>query len=160
MLNAVIPAGERYGYLTLELPKLVELEDTTCMMEIVLGASEYFVAGPPEYTRIKFSWDNQLPMLPSGSFYARTYNFLINAGQSMNLANYNYYSRNAHKAILAALGWPWQADSGPSITGWTRMGICSIIRQSRMLTTSCYRSIWMITNRNMEPHCCMMEDLL
>ena len=39
VLNAVIPAGERYGYLTLELPKLVELEDTTCMMEIVLGAS-------------------------------------------------------------------------------------------------------------------------
>ena len=113
VLNAVIPAGERYGYLTLELPKLVELEDTTCMMEIVLGASEYFVAGPPECTRIKFSWDNQLPMLPSGSFYARTYNFLINAGQSMNLANYNYYSRNAHKAILAALGWPWQADQWP-----------------------------------------------
>ena len=46
----LFPAGERYGYLTLELPKLVELEDTTCMMEIVLGASEYFVAGPPEYT--------------------------------------------------------------------------------------------------------------
>ena len=113
VLNAVIPAGERYGYLTLELSKLAQLEDTTCMMEIMLGASEYFVAGPPEYTRVRFSWDNQLPMLPSGTFYARTYNFLINAGQSMNLATYTHYSRNAHKAILAALGWPWQADQWP-----------------------------------------------
>ena len=39
----------------------------------------------------------------------------------MNLANYNYYSRNAHKAILAALGWPWQADQWPQynrMDGW------------------------------------------
>ncbi|MFR4038088.1 MAG: hypothetical protein ACLTZT_10010 [Butyricimonas faecalis] len=54
VLDAVIPAGERYGYIALELPKLVQLEDTTCMMEIMLGASEYFVAGPPEYTRLVF----------------------------------------------------------------------------------------------------------
>lgn len=113
VLDAVIPAGERYGYMALELPRLSQLDDTTCMMDIRLNASEHFVAGPEEYSRIVFSWDNQLPMLPTGTFYARTYNFLINAGQSMNLANYNYYSRNAHRAILAALGWPWQAERWP-----------------------------------------------
>ena len=51
VLNAVIPAGERYGYISLELPRLTQLEDTTCVMEIVLNASEYFVEGPPEYSR-------------------------------------------------------------------------------------------------------------
>lgn len=87
VLNAVIPAGERYGYLTLELSKLAQLEDTTCMMEIMLGASEYFVAGPPEYTRVRFSWDNQLPMLPSGTFLCQDLQFLDQCGTKYEFSN-------------------------------------------------------------------------
>ncbi len=53
VLNAVIPAGERYGYLTLELPKLVELEDTTYDGNCV-GCFEYFVAGPRNIHALSF----------------------------------------------------------------------------------------------------------
>ena len=90
ILDAVIPAGSAYGSISIELAKLPALDSTTCVLELVLSGSAYFAQGPKDRIRMKFSWDNQLPMPPSNSsFYPRTYNYLINAGQSMTRTNYD-----------------------------------------------------------------------
>lgn len=123
ILDAKIPAGEAFGNIRIELAKLPELETLTCVLELVLEASSDFVKGPQEYTRLRFTWDNQLPMPRSGTFYCRTYNYLINAGQSMNLSTYDYYSKNAHKAILEALDWPWESEKWPAYNNRDPLGL-------------------------------------
>ncbi|PXZ43982.1 hypothetical protein DMB45_08405 [Sanguibacteroides justesenii] len=123
ILEAVVPAGEAFGKISIEVTKLPALETETCVLELVLTTSDDFAKGPKEYIRAKFMFDNQLPMPRSGTFYCRTYNYLIAAGQSMNLANYNYYSKNAHKAILEALDWPWESDKWPAYNNRDPLGL-------------------------------------
>ncbi|MCL2561230.1 MAG: DUF4843 domain-containing protein [Rikenellaceae bacterium] len=123
ILEAVIPAGELFGHIRFELFKTPGLDTEQKELFIELTASEDLARGTNEYIKAQLSWHNMLPMPPIGTFECRTYNFLINNGQSMNLADYSYYSSNAHLAILEALNWPKEPELWPRYNSGVVNGI-------------------------------------
>ncbi|MDD3034430.1 MAG: DUF4843 domain-containing protein [Bacteroidales bacterium] len=113
--EALIPAGQTYGRIRFVLTRDVALDDAAVMVAIRLKDSEDLKVGSNEYRKGILTWSNMLAMFPASSSYTRTYNCIILTPLSKISTSRAYYSPNAHKAILDALGWPityWPAYSG------------------------------------------------
>lgn len=106
ILNAIIPAGSRYGRIRFELTRDVALDIASVKVGIKLKDSDDLKVGSNEYMKGVLTWSNMLPMFPSSSSYVRTYNCIVLTPLTKTSSSNTYYSPNAHKAILDALGWP------------------------------------------------------
>ena len=106
ILHAVIPAGSRYGRIRFELTRDVALDNASVKVGIKLKDSDDLKVGSNEYMKGVLTWSNMLPMFPSSSSYVRTYNCIVLTPLTKTSTSITYYSPNAHKAILDALGWP------------------------------------------------------
>lgn len=104
--EAVIPADSIYGHIRVKMYNVAELNDSTYELTIKIRGNEQLAAGPKEYVTARLTWDNKIPT-PTGN-YRRVYNTLIKSP----LSNYfstsmTYYSPNALRAIVSALGDDW-----------------------------------------------------
>ncbi len=106
IVEALIPAGESYGRIRFELERKEVLDSTTIKVGIRLKDSEDLKVGSNEYMTGVLSWSNMLPMFTNTANYIRTYNCIVLTPLAKTSAVNTYYSPNAHKAILDALGWP------------------------------------------------------
>ena len=107
ILDAVIPAGEIYGRLRVEIKKHANLDNESDSITLYIRDSKDLPAGPKEYTKGTLVFNNTLPGIPTiSSHYAGTYNYFILSNSSKAAGNLKAYSPNAHKAILEAMGWP------------------------------------------------------
>ncbi len=102
--EAVIPAGEKYGYLKVNLKNVEELDTETYELWISLTGNEQLAAGPADYIQAYLSWNNQIPQ-PTNSNQIRTYNMLVKGMASFVATSISCYSPNALRAIVAATGW-------------------------------------------------------
>lgn len=113
--EALIPAGKTYGRIRFVLTRDVALDNAAVMVAIRLKDSDDLKVGSNEYKKGILTWSNMLARFPSSSSYTRTYNCIILTPLTKTSTSLAYYSPNAHKAILDALGWPttyWPAYSG------------------------------------------------
>lgn len=106
ILEAKIPAGERYGYIRFELYRSQDLDNSSVKVSLELLNSDVLKVGSNEYKLGTLTWTNQLPMFPNSANYIRTYNMILLSPLAKTSAVNSYYSTNAHKAILDALNWP------------------------------------------------------
>ncbi|OFY89926.1 MAG: hypothetical protein A2266_02150 [Bacteroidetes bacterium RIFOXYA12_FULL_40_10] len=106
IVDAIIPAGEYYGRIRFELTRDVALDNASVKVGIKLKDSDDLKVGSNEYCKGVLSWSNMLPKFPASSSYTRTYNCIVLSPLSKLSTVITYYSPNAHKAILEALGWP------------------------------------------------------
>lgn len=106
ILNAIIPAGSRYGRIRFELTRDAALDNASVKVGLLLKDSDDLKVGSNEYMKGVLTWSNMLPMFPSSSSYVRTYNCIVLTPLTKTSTSNTYYSPNAHKAILYALGWP------------------------------------------------------
>ena len=106
ILHAVIPAGSRYGRVRFELTRDAALDNASVKVGIKLKDSDDLKVGSNEYMKGVLTWSNMLPMYPNSSNFIRTYNCIVLTPLSKTSSANTYYSPNAHKAILDALGWP------------------------------------------------------
>ena len=106
ILNAIIPAGSRYGRIRFELTRDAALDNASVKVGLLLKNSDDLKVGSNEYMKGVLTWSNMLPMYPSSSSYVRTYNCIVLTPLTKTSTSNTYYSPNAHKAILDALGWP------------------------------------------------------
>ncbi len=106
IVDAVIPANSHYGRIRFQLTRDSALDTVSVAVAVKLKDSDDLKVGSNEYSKGLLSWSNMLPMFPVSSFYTRTYNLIILTPLSRTSTSIAYYSPNAHKAILDALGWP------------------------------------------------------
>ncbi len=106
IVDAVIPAGKQYGRIRFELTRDVALDDASVTVAIKLTDSKDLKVGSNEYKKGVLTWSNMLARFPASSSYTRTYNCIILSSLSKTSTSLTFYSPNAHKAILDALGWP------------------------------------------------------
>ena len=106
VVDALLPAGARYGRIRFELYRDPVLDNQSVKVYIKLKNSEDLKVGSNEYMKGILTWSNMLPMFPVSSIYVRTYNCIILTPLTKTSTSIAYYSPNAHKAILDALGWP------------------------------------------------------
>lgn len=106
IIEAVIPAGKQYGRIRFELTRDPALDNELVKVGIILKDSDDLKVGSNEYKKGVLTWSNMLPMFPNSGSYIRTYNCIILSPLSKLSTSSTYYSPNAHKAILDALGWP------------------------------------------------------
>jgi hypothetical protein len=106
ILEALIPAGEQFGRIRFELTRDDALDTTSVKVTILLKDSEDLKVGSNEYRKGVLNWSNMIQMFPVSSYYTRTYNCIVLTPLSKTSTSVAYYSPNAHKAILEALGWP------------------------------------------------------
>lgn len=104
VLEAVIPANEKYGYIRIKLNNVPELAEDTYEMSIKIDNSQDLLKGPKEYITAHISWDNKIQAPPSNN-YRRSYNMLIKGLANFIATQATVYSPNALKAIVSALGW-------------------------------------------------------
>lgn len=104
--EAKIPAGEHYGYIRFELFRDAALDNSTVKVTVELENSDDLKVGSNEYKLGSLNWTNMLPMFPVSANYVRTYNCILLSPIAKTSTSVAYYSPNAHKAILDALGWP------------------------------------------------------
>lgn len=100
--ESVIPADSIYGYVRLKLYNVTG--DSTFVLQLKLNASDELKLGPSSYLTAQVSWNNSLPA-PANSYTRRTYNMLIKGTSAFASTSTSYYSPNALKVIVAALGW-------------------------------------------------------
>ncbi|MFA5713468.1 MAG: DUF4843 domain-containing protein [Bacteroidales bacterium] len=105
IVEAKIPAGQRYGYIRFELYRDPSLDDAMVQVAVELKESDHLKIGSNEYKRGVLTWSNMLPMFPASANYIRTYNMILLSPLAKTSAVNDYYSPNAHKAMLDALGW-------------------------------------------------------
>lgn len=103
--EAVVPAGEQYGYIRFVLSRDEALDSISVDVAIELIESEDFKVGSKEYSKGVLNWSNTLPMFPATASHRRTYNMIVLSPLTNMSTSKAYYSTNAHKAILDALGW-------------------------------------------------------
>lgn len=106
IVDALIPAGKQYGRIRFELTRDVALNNSSVKVAIMLKDSKDLSVGSNEYRKGVLTWSNMLPMFPNSSSYIRTYNCIVLTPLTKTSSSNTYYSPNAHKAILDALGWP------------------------------------------------------
>lgn len=106
IIDAVIPAGKFYGRVRFELTRDIALNNTSVKVAFKLVDSPDLKVGSNEYRKGVLTWSNMLAMFPSTSSYVRTYNCIVLSPLTKTSTSAVYYSPNAHKAILDALGWP------------------------------------------------------
>ncbi len=106
IVDALIPAGKQYGRIRFQLNRDVALDNSAVKVTIKLKDSDDLKVGSNEYKKGVLTWSNMLAMFTSTSSYIRTYNCIILTPLSKTSTSITYYSPNAHKAILDALGWP------------------------------------------------------
>jgi hypothetical protein len=106
IVDALIPAGKQYGRIRFELTRDVALDNASVKVSLMLKDSKDFKVGSIEYKKGVLTWSNMLAKFPASSSYTRTYNCIILSPLTKTSTVITYYSPNAHKAILEALGWP------------------------------------------------------
>lgn len=106
LVDAVIPAGEMYGRIRFELTRDESLDNKSVKVVFSLVDSPDLKVGSNEYKKGVLNWSNMLPMFPTSAAFIRTYNCIILSPLTKLGTSIAYYSPNAHKAILDALGWP------------------------------------------------------
>ncbi|MBQ8502167.1 MAG: DUF4843 domain-containing protein [Bacteroides sp.] len=104
ILESVIPADEREGYIRIKLANTSELTTTSYQLKVELLASEDFKLGPKEYLTAVLTWNNVLPK-PTNTHLIRSYNMIVKGETSYISTSLNSYSTSAHLAIVDALGW-------------------------------------------------------
>ncbi len=102
--EAVIPAGEKYGYIKVNLKNTEELSTETYELWISLRGNDQLAEGPDEYVWAHLSWNSQIPE-PPHNYLKRTYNMLVKGMSSFISTSLACYSPNALRAIVAATGW-------------------------------------------------------
>jgi len=115
IVDAVIPAGKRYGRIRFELTRDAALDKASVKVSFRLLDSKDLKVGSNEYKNGTLTWSNMLAMYPNSSSYIRTYNCIVLTPLTKTSTANTYYSPNAHKAILDALGWP--VGYWPTYTG-------------------------------------------
>ena len=106
IVDAVIPAGKQYGRIRFELTRDAALDKASVKVSFRLLDSKDLKVGSNEYKNGTLTWSNMLAMYPNSSSYIRTYNCIVLTPLTKTSTAITYYSPNAHKAILDALGWP------------------------------------------------------
>lgn len=106
IVDALIPAGKQYGRIRFELTRDVALDNASVKVTLRLKNSEDLKVGSNEYCKGVLTWSNMLAKFPASSSYTRTYNCIVLTPLTKTSTVITYYSPNAHKAILDALGWP------------------------------------------------------
>lgn len=104
ILESRIPAHKAYGHIMVRVKNMEELQDATYELYFKLQPSKELAVGPKEYITAKLSWNNQVDE-PMVSHHIRTYNMMINSPADYVSTSKSYYSPNALKAIVGALGW-------------------------------------------------------
>lgn len=104
IIEAIIPANEYMGHIRIKLHKTEELENTTCILTLLLTNSNELSAGPKEYITSQLSWNNQIPS-PPNTAYMRTYNMIIAGEANFMSPSNNSYSNRALRVIVDALSW-------------------------------------------------------
>lgn len=115
IVDALIPAGKQYGRIRFELTRDVALDNASVKVAVKLKDSKDLKVGSNECCKGVLTWSNMLAKFPASSSYTRTYNCIILTPLTKTSTAITYYSPNAHKAILDALGWP--INYWPSYTG-------------------------------------------
>ena len=110
IVDAVIPAGEREGFIRINIANTAELLTTSYQLKLTLQESPDFKLGPKEYLNAILTWNNILPA-PTNSNLKRSYNMLINSSLAFTSMSMNNYSTSAHLAIVDALGWDDWGDA-------------------------------------------------
>lgn len=103
--EAVIPAGQEYGYIRILLKRDEALDTTSVDLFLELTDSEDLKVGPKEYTKGKLNWSNMIPMFPVDANHTRTYNMIVHSPLAKTATGVAYYSPNAHRAVVESLGW-------------------------------------------------------
>ncbi|HCV14859.1 MAG TPA: hypothetical protein DF637_00785 [Rikenellaceae bacterium] len=106
IVDALIPAGKQYGRIRFELSRDAALDNASVKVAIILKDSDDLKVGSNEYKKGILTWSNMLPMFPNSASYIRTFNCIVLTPLTKTSTSNTYYSPNAHKAILDALGWP------------------------------------------------------
>ena len=104
ILEGVIPAGEREGFVRIKIANTAELQTTSYQLKVVLQETEDFKLGPKGYLTAMLMWNNNLPA-PTNSNLKRSYNMLVYSSLAFTSTSLNNYSTSAHMAIVDALGW-------------------------------------------------------
>lgn len=104
IVESFVPANELYGHILVNVKNSEVLQDATYELYLNLVSSEELAAGPKEYITARLSWNNQIEE-PTNPYHIRTYNMMIKSSAVFTSTSKNYYSPNALKAIVAALGW-------------------------------------------------------
>lgn len=103
--SAVVPAGERNGYITVKLVKTEELQgDVTYSLALRLLPSAELKLSDKRYLNCRLEWTNNLP-LPTHNNHLRSYNMLIAGMANFASTSNACLSTNGLLAIVAALGW-------------------------------------------------------
>lgn len=104
ILEGVIPAGEREGFVRIKIANTAELQTTSYQLKVMLQETEDFKLGPKGYLTAMLMWNNNLPA-PTNSNLKRSYNMLVYSSLAFTSTSLNNYSTSAHMAIVDALGW-------------------------------------------------------
>lgn len=110
IVDAVIPAGEREGFIRINIANTAELLETSYQLKLTLQESADFKLGPKEYLNAILMWNNILPA-PTNNNLKRSYNMLIAGEANFISTSLNSYSTSAHLAIVDALGWDDWGDA-------------------------------------------------
>ena len=110
IVDAVIPAGEREGFIRINIANKAELLSTSYQLKLTLKESADFKLGPKEYLNAILTWNNVLPV-PTHKQLLMSYNMLINSSLSFSSNSNKNYSTSAHLAIVDALGWDDWGDA-------------------------------------------------
>jgi len=110
IVDAVIPAGEREGFIRINIANTAELLTTSYQLKLTLQESADFKLGPKEYLNAILMWNNILPA-PTNNNLKRSYNMLIAGETNFISTSLNSYSTSAHLAIVDALGWDDWGDN-------------------------------------------------
>lgn len=110
IVDAVIPAGEREGFIRINIANSPELQSQAFQLKLTLQESVDFKLGPKEYLNAVLTWNNVLPMPTNGNLLM-TYNMLVNSTVAYSSRSNKNYSTSAHLAIVDALGWDDWGDA-------------------------------------------------
>lgn len=110
IVEALIPAGEREGFIRIKIANTPELQSQTYQLKLTLQESADFKLGPKEYLNAMLMWNCILPA-PTNNNLKRSYNMLIHSSLAFTSTSLNNYSTSAHLAIVDALGWDDWGDA-------------------------------------------------
>lgn len=104
IMEALVPANEAYGHILVNVKNKEDLQDATYELFLKLVSSPDLTVGPKEYITARLAWNNQIEE-PTVTHHVRTYNMMIKSPVAFTSTSKSYYSPNALKVIVAALGW-------------------------------------------------------
>lgn len=104
IIESVVPADSHTGYIRMKLYNAEELGEKVYELYVTLRESDGLSLAPEKYTSAVISWSNMIPA-PALSTQIMTYNHLIASPAGYTSSSIAYYSPNALKAIVDALGW-------------------------------------------------------